>query len=163
MLFQGQEFLQDGWFNDAEALDWHLKKDFPGVVRLYRDLIALRLNKQGVTKGLTGQHILITHVNDAEKLVTFQRWADHGPGDDVIVLVNLSCNAKETYRIGLPDQGTWQLRLNSASKDYGTKFVSDAKPVVKAEKQAYDGLPYSAEVFISPYSLLIYSQDAKKK
>lgn len=163
MLFQGQEFLQDGWFNDAEALNWHLKKNFPGVVRLYRDLINLRLNKKGVTKGLTGQHILVSHVNDAENLVAFQRWADHGPGDDVMVIVNLSNNTKEAYRIGLPDKGTWYLRLNSVAKDYGTEFPAEARSKLKAERHGYDGLAYSAEVAISPYSLLIYSRNPTKK
>ena len=44
MLFQGQEFLQGGWFDDEVPLDWDLDETFRGVTRLYRDLIALRLN-----------------------------------------------------------------------------------------------------------------------
>ncbi len=159
MLFQGQEFLQDGWFDDADALDWHLKKDFPGVVRLYRDLIHLRLNRTGVTRGLIGQNLGITHVNNDEKLIAYQRWADHGPGDDVMVIANLSCQAKENYRIGLPQTGLWQLRLDSASPDYGLKAAAISQPQLEAQDQSYDGLGFSAEISLSPYSLLIYSQD----
>jgi 1,4-alpha-glucan branching enzyme len=37
MLFQGQEFLEGGWFRDTVPLDWHLKDDFQGETVL--DLI----------------------------------------------------------------------------------------------------------------------------
>ena len=47
MLFQGQEFLEDGWFQDSVPLDWHKSEEFSGLVRMYRDLIHLRLNRSG--------------------------------------------------------------------------------------------------------------------
>ena len=52
MLFQGQEFLQGDWFQDTVPLDWDQSETFRGIVRLYRDLIRLRLNRSGVTRGL---------------------------------------------------------------------------------------------------------------
>lgn len=51
MLFQGQEFLQGGWFRDDVPLDWSLDDEYHGIVRLYRDLVALRRNFAGRTKG----------------------------------------------------------------------------------------------------------------
>ncbi len=42
MIFQGQEFLEGGWFRDDVALDWDQAKDFRGIVKLYRDLVVLR-------------------------------------------------------------------------------------------------------------------------
>ncbi|MDB6155642.1 MAG: glgB, partial [Chthoniobacteraceae bacterium] len=63
MLFQGQTMLEDGWFQDTDPLDWNKTKRFAGVTRLYRDLIRLRLNLDGVSRGLTGQHITVHHVN----------------------------------------------------------------------------------------------------
>ena len=44
MLFEGQEFLEDGWFRDDKALDWTKLKTFRGINSLYRDLIHLRRN-----------------------------------------------------------------------------------------------------------------------
>ena len=54
MLFQGQEFLEGGWFRDDVPLDWDLCREFRGIVRLYRDLIALRLDRRGADPGAAG-------------------------------------------------------------------------------------------------------------
>ena len=36
-------------------VDWDQRDEFHGIVRLYRDLIRLRLNRDGFTRGLCGQ------------------------------------------------------------------------------------------------------------
>ena len=54
MLFQGQEMLEDEWFRDTDPIDWSRATEFAGVVRMYRDLICLRRNLDGLSKGLTG-------------------------------------------------------------------------------------------------------------
>ena len=54
MLFQGQEFLEGGWFRDTVPLDWDQNDEFHGIVRLYRDLIRLRLNRDGFTRASAG-------------------------------------------------------------------------------------------------------------
>ena len=67
MLFQGQEFLEDGWFRDTVPLDWDLTEQARRArPDLYRDLISLRLNKAGRHAGLTGQHVHVHHVNDGD-------------------------------------------------------------------------------------------------
>ena len=45
MLFQGQEFLEGEWFRDTVPVDWDKQDEFRGIVRLYRDLIRLRLKR----------------------------------------------------------------------------------------------------------------------
>ena len=57
MLFQGQEFLEDGWFQDSVPLDWHKSEEFSGLVRMYRDLIHLRLNRSGCSRRSLGIRI----------------------------------------------------------------------------------------------------------
>ena len=47
MIFQGQEFLEDGWFVDADPLDWTKLERFGGIHRLYHDLVHLRRNCVG--------------------------------------------------------------------------------------------------------------------
>ena len=83
MIFQGQEFLQGGWFRDDVSIDWELDQEYRGIVRLYRDLIALRRNLAGLTRGMLGSGLRIIHANDELNLIAFQRWWDHGPRDDV--------------------------------------------------------------------------------
>lgn len=159
MIFQGQEFLQGEWFRDNVPLDWDLRDDFRGVLRLYRDLIALRLNKTGVTRGLCGQNIQITHMNDAENILAFQRWDQHGHGDDVMVVVNCGHAVHHDYRIGFPETGHWKLRFNSDASIYSEDFHDTHSTDVQAVAQTFDHLPASATITIGAYSVLIYSLD----
>ena len=62
MLFQGQEFLEGGWFRDTVPVDWDQSDEFHGIVRLYRDLIRLRRNHDGFTRGLCGQFTQVYHL-----------------------------------------------------------------------------------------------------
>ena len=54
MLLQGQELLEDGAFSDTRPLDWTKAEKHAGNLALYRDLIALRKNVGGKTRGLVG-------------------------------------------------------------------------------------------------------------
>lgn len=158
MLFQGQEFLQGQWFRDDVPLDWDLNEQFKGIVRLYRDLVLLRLNKKGHTRGLCGQFLNIFHVNDADNVLAFQRWDQHGPGDDVVVALNFSNAPREQYDIGMPAPGLWKLRLNSDAAIYSKDFQGFPSGDVEAYAGGRDGLEAHATISIGPYSMLIFSQ-----
>jgi 1,4-alpha-glucan branching enzyme len=163
MLFQGQEFLQGEWFRDDVPLDWNLQEEFSGIVRLYRDLILLRLNHKGFTRGLTGQHVQARHVNDANNVIAFHRWENGGPGDDTMIVANFTNQPKQNYQIGFPAEGLWKLRLNSDAKVYSNDFGGFQSGDVTAKKGDYDGFPATAAVNIGPYSVLIFSQEPPKK
>ncbi len=159
MLFQGQEFLEDGWFDDAEPLEWQRKREFAGIMQLYRDLIRLRRNLDHTTAGLTGQHVRVHHANNLDKLIAFHRWSEGGPTDDVIVIANCANAQRTDYRIGLPEAGTWKLRMNTGAKAYGAELVGETLRELRTSEHPHDGYPYSVEVAIGPYCVLIYSQD----
>lgn len=159
MLLQGQEFVEDRYFNDDDPLDWQRAQRFDGITRLYADLISLRLNSDGVSRGLTGQHINVHHVNDGDKIVAFHRWSDGGPGDDVVVIANLANRTWDAYDLGFPANGTWQLRFNSDWSGYSDVFADHPAEHVDVVAKERDGYPATATVSIGPYSLLIYSQD----
>jgi len=162
MIFQGQEFLEDDWFDDSEALDWHRAKEFGGLVGLYRDLIRLRRNVDQQTAGLTGQHIRVHHANDLDKLIAFHRWFDGGPLDDVIVVANCANAQRHKYRIGFPQPGVWKLRFNSGAAVYGADADGgDVVAELTTVDEKWDGFPCFCEVAVGPYALLIYSQDAE--
>ena len=160
MLFQGQEFLQGEWFRDDAPLDWNLNNEFQGIVRLYRDLIALRLNRSGETKGLMGQHVNVFHVNDDAKVLAFHRFDQQGPGDDVVVVMNFSTETRGDYRVGFPAAGKWQLRFNSDAAIYSADFRNAAASDIETEIHAQDGLGASATLDIPPYSTLIFTRAA---
>ena len=159
MLFQGQEFLQGDWFQDTVPLDWDQSETFRGIVRLYRDLIRQRLNRSGVTRGLTGHGIAVHRIDEERKLVAFHRWQDGGPGDDVIVVANFHAEPREVYRVGFPREGIWILRLNTDWSGYSEDFDGFESKGVEAEAVACDGMVWSAEIAVGPYSALVFSQD----
>lgn len=160
MLFQGQEFLQGEWFQNTVPLDWDQSDDFHGIVRLYRDLIRLRRNSAGATRGLLGKNVGVIRIDDEQKLLAFRRWFEGGPRDEVVVVVNFSHEGRASYRIGLPGEGLWKLRLNTDWSGYSEDFENFGSQVTTAEAGECDGLAWSGEVAIGPYSLLVFSQDA---
>ncbi len=158
MIFQGQEFLEDGWFAAEDPLDWTKAVTYAPITSLYRDLISLRKNAHGTTRGLSGNSTNMHHVNNTAKVVAFHRWQNGGPGDDVIVMANFSNNAFTNYRIGLPRSGTWKLRLNSDWSGYSADYANYPSFDTNGDSIAYDGMAYSGLVSIAPYTALIYSQ-----
>jgi 1,4-alpha-glucan branching enzyme len=159
MLFMGQEFLQSGWFRDDRPLDWHQTAQHARIVQLYRDLIALRRNIGGATRGLTGQGLFVFHVNDADNVIAYQRWFDHGPGDDVVVVVSVSAHDRADYQIGLPSGGDWRVRLNTDAALKGEMGAHLGSATIAALDAAADGLPASATLTLPAYSILVLSQD----
>ncbi len=160
MLFQGQEFLAAGAFNDTEPLDWAEADRHVSLGRLYRDLIGLRRNVGGHTRGLGGQHTRVSHVNDIDKLVVFARqFADGGPGDTTLVLANFANRAYPTYTIGLPGPGRWLVRFNSDWRGYDGEFGDFESLVLEAEAGEYDGFGWHGSIGVAPYAVLILSQE----
>ena len=130
MIFQGQEFLESGWFEDTRPLDWQKAQDNAGIVSFYRDLIRLRRNLDGRTRGLTGQNTKILHLDDEQKLLVFHRWELGGPGDDVVIIANFANRAatRDTGSLSPPRSlaSALQQRTTSIwSGPYGKSTVSD--------------------------------------
>jgi 1,4-alpha-glucan branching enzyme len=157
MLFQGQEFLQGEWFRDDVPLNWDMNEQYRGIVRLYRDLIHLRLNTKGYSRGLCGQFVNLYHVNEADNVIAFQRWDQHGIGDDVVVVLNFNNIAQENYTIGMPSPGLWKLRLNSDATIYSHDFQGFFSSDIEAFEGARDGLDAYATLSIGPYTMLVFT------
>ena len=54
MIFQGQEVLEDEYFQDTDPVDWSKEVTHAGIEQLYTDLIRLRRNWFNNTRGLQG-------------------------------------------------------------------------------------------------------------
>jgi len=155
LLFQGQEVIHGGHVGDETSpeLERH------GFSDLTRDLVRLRRNWYDTTRGLSGHGLEVFHCNEDSRVVAWHRWADIGPGDDVIVVANLSATPFPVYRVGFPDDGLWRLRFSSDKASYCSLFGDHPSTDVTAEFRPMDAQPASAEVSIGPYSLLVFSQD----
>jgi 1,4-alpha-glucan branching enzyme len=159
MLFQGQEFLEDRWFSDRDPVEWARAEQFGGMVALYRELIRLRRNLDGVTGGLCGQFVEMHHLDHEHHIIAFHRHDKGGPRDSAIVVVNMANNECDDYPIGFPREGTWRVRFNSDSSFYDSNFWNHASPDVEAKPAERDGMPCEGLVNIGPYTVLVLSQD----
>ena len=159
MIFEGQELLEDRWFQDKVPIDWSRVADEHGILGMYRDLIALRRNLSGVTRGLCGQNVHLYRYDDGAKIIAFHRWDKPGPTDSVVVVVNMTNQNRDGYLIGFPRAGLWKTRFNSDSYSYGPNFANHPTPDVEAHEEKVDGLPCSGKISIGPYTVVSFSQD----
>jgi 1,4-alpha-glucan branching enzyme len=157
MLFQGQAMHEDGWFVDTNPLDWSKEQRFGGIIHLYTDLIALRLDRTGGSAGLTGQHAAVLHADHVNKLLAYYRW--DGPADPytaepgVVVILNFSIKTLTDYELPLPREGQWQVRFNSDWDGYNEQF-SNHLTYDPVATNTMDGAP-RGRITIAPYTALI--------
>lgn len=161
MILQGQELLEPGTFHDDEPVDWSRASSRAGFLQLARDLLALRRNAGGNTKGLQGEGIHVQHLNEDADVMAFHRFDAGGPGDDVIVAVSLSPNTYPTYRVGVPRAGLWQVRVDTSHEAYALGHAPGAAGPAsyQSDPAPYDGMDANVLVSLAPYGLLVLSQD----
>lgn len=158
MIFQGQEILEDTYFQDTDPVDWNKLTTYGGIKNLYRDLIRLRRNWFNNTRGLRGQNVNVFHVNNTNKVIAYHRWQNGGAGDDVVVVANFGGSGYASYNLGMPRGGMWRVRFNSDWNGYSAAFGNHPAYDTNANSGAKDGLGYNANVSIGPYTVLILSQ-----
>ncbi|CAM4288352.1 alpha-amylase family glycosyl hydrolase [Zobellia nedashkovskayae] len=158
MLFQGQEFIEDEYFQDTEALDWGKLDKLKGINKLSTDLIALRTGKAERTNGLRGQQIEIIHFNQDTKILAYVRSRDVDDNEPVLVILNFGDKAFEEYGIGVAKDAEWKLRFNSTWKGYDEDFSElDVEGMEKVEEPT-DEKPFTGQVTIPAYAALIYTK-----
>jgi 1,4-alpha-glucan branching enzyme len=152
MLFQGQEFMEDGWFTHWNKLDWSRVEKFAGTVQFYRDLIALRRNLRNQTAGLLGQGYDTAQLDETNKVLAYHRWNKGGAGDDTMVILNFANVSRDNYELHFPQDGTWKVRLNSDYQGYSPDFTNaHTEDVIVKDRKG--------TIAITPYSVIILSQN----
>jgi len=161
MIFMGQEFLSWGSWHDSQPMDWSNLSRFGGIHDLYQSLIHLRRNWYNNTRGLRGQHANVFHVNNNDKVIAFHRWENGGAGDDVVVILNFGNRSYNNYTLGFPREGTWYVRFNSDWNGFSPDFENCPGYNTTAGRASWgdtDGLLFTGNVGVGPYSALILSQ-----
>ena len=96
---------------------------------------------------------------DMDVMDVMSRFLNGGPGDDVVVVANFSNKDLQPLTIGVPRGGRWRVRFNSGANVYDAGFQGGNSFDTDARAQPRDGLNFSADVGIGPYSVVILSQD----
>lgn len=153
MLLQGQEFMQEGAFNEWQMLEWDKTEQFAGIVTAHQHLIGLRLNKYDNTRGLMGNHTEIFHRDDENTVIAYLRKDTGGLRDDTIVIINFSNRSFSDYELVLPNEGTWWVRFNSCWNGYSVDFHESPLKSATANKEGKTTIPLPA------FSALILSRE----
>jgi len=151
MLLQGQEFMQEGAFNEWQMLEWDNTQQFSGIVLAHQHLINLRLNVHNNTKGLLGNYAEIIHRDDTNSVIAFHRKDKGGPLDDTVVIINFGKNEFTNYKLNFPETGNWTVRFNSSWKGYNVDFpeINFSHVNVKSNKQATISLAAFSTLILS--------------
>ncbi|MEI6850697.1 MAG: alpha-amylase family glycosyl hydrolase [Candidatus Saccharibacteria bacterium] len=153
MLFQGQEFMEGGSFNDWQGLSWENSVRYKNITLAYNHLISLRKNIHGNSAGLMGESVNLIHMDEYNKVLAYHRWQNGGAKDDVIIIINFGDKLHERYVMDLPRIGTWNVRFNSNWNGYSQDFKNiDVPENVTTESGG-------AVFVLPPESALIFSQD----
>jgi 1,4-alpha-glucan branching enzyme len=154
MLLQGQEFMQEGSFNDWQMLDWDKTTQFEGIVSAHQHLIDLRLNKHQNTRGLSGQSTQLFHRDDEANVIAYHRWEEGGPLDDTLVIINFDTKRHDNYSLALPVGGEWQIRFNSSWNGYSKDFHEVTTDLIQTDSENVAIIP------LPQLSVLILSKEA---
>ena len=162
MLFQGQELLEDRWFDDTVALDWDEgRARTAGILRLHRDLIALRRARDGTTRRPA-------RLRTSRSCAPTRRprcWPctagmDGGPHDDTVVVANFADRTIDDLADRVPGTRSLEralqlrrgrLRRASSAATRRSTWTPTVTPL--------DGCEQSGLVSVGPYSVVILSRE----
>lgn len=159
MLLQGSELWNEDPLDAPRSLQWQEldTEGGGGIRRRLRDLIALRQNLAGTTRGLTGHECSVRIDGD---IFIVERWAlgeggEHSkPGNHVIAIANFADSGEPGYEVSFPKAGDWHVRFNADCMEYDGEFGEwNSGPIFAVTRGTY-------RVPVGPLSLVILSQDS---
>ena len=150
MLFQGQEFIEDEYFQDTEALDWNKQNRLKGITELVAQTIKLRTGELEGGDGLRGQDLEIVHFNPETKILAYVR------GGSVLVILNFCNTDYEDYGIGL-NNTDWKLRITSANKKYDEDLSGEVDGL-HVEETSTDEKPFTGKISIPSYAAIVLTK-----
>ncbi|WP_298767606.1 1,4-alpha-glucan branching protein GlgB [uncultured Polaribacter sp.] len=158
LLFQGSEFGQISEWDFQKSLDWFvLEYDVhKGAQNLVRDL-----NKFYTTEKALHQKQFspdgfewIDHGDHENSVMSYIRKGKNKK-DDVIIVLNLTPQPREKYRIGLPKKGNLEEIFNSDNSKYnGTANYNNN--TITSEKKEWNTRPNSVELQLPPLGMVAF-------
>lgn len=157
LLFMGCEFGQEDEWNVDAPFPWPHPHDErrQGVSRLVKDLNALyRATPALYRLDRSPQGFAWVIADDSANSVFAFRRSAGKPGDDLLVVANMTPVPRPGYRIGVPRAGFWRERLNSDAGAYGGSDTGNLGGV-SSEPIAAHGQAQSLSLTLPPLGLLI--------
>lgn len=155
LLFMGCEFGQGDEWNNDKALDWYVLQ-YPlhaGVKQLVTDLNNLYRTETALHKfdfDPEGFEWIDCHDTD-QSILSYLRKADN---ESIITILNFTPIIRENYRIGVPEDGCYEIVLNSDS-DYYSGSNAGGHTIIKSENIRWMNRDNSICLTLPPLAALI--------
>jgi len=150
LLFMGNEIGQSAEWNHDQSLDWHLLQypEHAGVQALLRDLNHLYVKTPALYE-----------IDFSEEGFEWIDWGDRDNsvlswlrrdkhGGYIVCVTSLTPVVREGYRIGVPDEGTYSVVLNSNDTKYGGSGAGTQ--IAESVSKEHLGRPFSIELTLPP-------------
>jgi len=154
LLFMGQDFGQRAEWSEERGLDWFQLEEHSfssGVQRFMADANAVYRSRPALWSLDTRPegYSWIDANDSANNVLSFLRFGSDG---SVLACVfNFAGNEHSSYRLGLPQAGTWREVLNSDATVYNGSGIGNLG-VVHATGEPWHGRPASAQLVLPPTS-----------
>lgn len=101
LIFQGQEWADEDWFEDSRPLSWDRRAERSGLVALWTDLIRLRTGSDAVAGGLRGDQCEAS--SPTPGVIVLLRWGVGGRDEASLVVINLFATDHPHVQLGVDD------------------------------------------------------------
>lgn len=164
LMFMGQEFAQFIEWNYEQQLDWilldyeiHRQMQFyvKTLNKFYKDTPALWQNDYS-WDGFSW----ISADDNAQSVIAFRRIDNKKK--ELITVCNFVPVKRESYRIGVPQKGTYKVVLNTDDKAFGGEGEVLEK-TYKASATPMHGLDYSIDLTLPPLSTIYLERVATQR
>lgn len=124
LSFMGDEIGQQIEWRYYESIEWFLAKDFDAThgaqQRFIEALNHFYTKQRGLWQNAYTEQGFewIDADNSEQSIVSFVRHGDK-PADDLLILINFDPASYETYRVGTPREGDWELVFNTDAPTFG--------------------------------------------
>lgn len=159
LLFMGNEIAQDREWNHDQSLDWHLlsQPEHKGVQRLLHDLNELYASRPAFYEiDFDGAGFEWIDYGDSDNSV-FSWLRRDREGRFVICVANLTPVVRDSYRIGVPEEGTYRTLLSTDANEYGGSGLGAGS--FKSTAKGQHGRPFSIDLALPPLATVILEKD----
>lgn len=156
LLFMGGEFAQTSEWNVNQSLDWHLLEYAPhkGMQQYFRALNALYRSEPALyEKAFSGDGFEWLEFGDHQHSVLAYIRKGHDEFNDVIVILNLTPVVRESYRVGVPADGNWEVVFNSDELGFYGSGLETAN--TKSKPISWMNKPYAIDITLPPLGGLV--------
>lgn len=157
LLFMGGEFGQRREWDHDGSVDWHLTEEplHGGLMRWVRDLNRLYRDHPALWNDDGSGFDWIDFGDREQSVLTYLRSnGEHR----LLFALNFTPVPRENYRIGVPQAGQWNERLNSDAETYGGSGMGNAGGV-HSESIDHHGRPASISVTLPPLATLVLERE----